>query len=145
MIILSGSGVRPGTEGGGAAVVWPGAVVVDGGGATLVWPGAVVEGGGEPFVWAGVVLEEGGVSPNGVRVEPGAGAVVFDEAGGVMVKGCWGATGGRTSSFVAGDTAGAAVGALVDPGGAGEAVRVGGTVVRGGATGCCWGVGAGGL
>jgi hypothetical protein len=99
-----------------------------------------VAGGGEPFVWAGAVVDAGGVTPNGVRVEPVAGAVVFEEAGGgEMVKGLWGATGGMISSFGAGVTAGAAVGALVEPGvvpGAGGVVRVGGTVVRGGAIVC---------
>ena len=82
MTVLSGSGVEPGTDGGGAPVVCAGAVF-DGRGATLVWPGTVVErGGGVPLVWAGAGAEEDGVLPNGTRVEPAAGAAVFDEAGG---------------------------------------------------------------
>jgi hypothetical protein len=80
--ILSGSGVVPGTDGGGAVVVCPG-TVVDRGGATLVWPGAVADGGGDaPLVWAGAVVVEGGVTPRGVRVEPGTGGFGFVEAGG---------------------------------------------------------------
>ena len=142
MTVLSGKGVVPGTDGGGAAVVCAGAVVVvvDGDGGTLVWPAVFVA-----FGCGKVVVGEGGAAPEAAGVEPGAGAVVLVEVGGgETVKGLWGMTSGATSPV-----AGAAVGARVAAGvvrGPGEAVRVGGTVVRGagGAIVCC-GEAAGGL
>lgn len=88
MTVRSGSGVEPGTDGGGAMVVSPGAVF-DGSGAILVWVGAVVDGGGEPFVCGGVVVVAGGAVLRGVRVEPDAGCLGFVESGrGETVKGC---------------------------------------------------------